>query len=1348
MSNRWKMNRLGFVNFWLYDEETFSLEDGKLLLRGQNGSGKSITTQSFIPFILDGDRTPSRLDPFGSSDRRMEYYFLGEEERDEATGYLFLELKKEETEQYRTICIGQRAKRGAAMGFWGFVLTDGRRIGYDLQLYKEVGSTKVPYSKQDLKKILGSEVPFTDQPGEYKELVNKYVFGFPRMEQYEQLIRLLVKVRAPKLSKEFKPTKVYDILNESLQTLTDEDLRAMVDAMEKMDSIQNNLDHLREAYGEVRSIQKEYTRYNQFMLGQKAKAYLDEKRLVEIGQRKLDASAQMLEELKQEQQQKEKDQAENRQRQNAIAVELAALRETDLDSAVQKLEDDRKKERDVRGKEEAWRAEADQMQASLLESDRRLREYEAMADSFRENLEECREELQEYQEVLLFSGHEEGCRRLKNEKTKGLGEIEAELKELLGRIRSGSQALREQEEIGKRYDEAAAALSDCQTAVSKREEELGRLSREEDNARDAWIEQFYQLPRQNQELIPQKEELALLEKMITEYQGARERAAIRKLLEELRESRRRELKDLQDQIEKELREIRKLRVEKLEELSVLQEKRDWEPKRRDSVIASRKALEAAGIECVPFYQAVEFSDRVEKEERDLLETQLRDLGILDALVVERKNWNRIQSEFPEFTDVMITVSGTAKGEPFEKLTASGELSDGLKQETEQILRNISEKMRADGAVVLDRNGFFQNGVLLGKSLPEEASFIGQLERRRRLEQEITLLKEEIWELEQKMAEDREEQTRLIECLSLLDQEYERVPDSAALDLVLEKKRECLWCLERETTELQKAEKAEREVLDEKNRCIQKVIRLCRTLPYARTLDAYQEAEEAAQDYQEALKQAVSELRSLGQQQQLIASEREKQEQMEDHLDRAIRERDQRRRERELLLLSIQKTEEFLNSPENRQIAQRLKALKEETDTLLQALELLGNRLAVIRSDRERIAEELSEEKQALAERIARETRLREYFEEELSLKLVLEQGSMSISECAAAAFKEIRETDRTRNAAELTTSLYRCFQQHNSSLVRYGTALEDCFEEAEDAGILRKRQRITSTWNGKKLYFVAFCQMLKNSIEETELLIQQKDRELFEDILSRTLSQQLTDRIAESREWIRQMSNLMKGMDTSMGLSFSLEWKPKSADSDQEIDTMELEKLLMRDRNLLTREDVERVARHFRSKIRVEKQKVEENGGAVNYMDLVRDALDYRKWFAFQMYYYRNQEAKKPLTNSAFNKFSGGEKAMAMYVPLFAAVSAQYQKCSKEDSPRMMALDEAFAGVDEKNISSMFQLVKVLDFDYIMNSQAIWGCYETVPALRISELHRPADAKVVTVIHYTWNGHERILDEQ
>ena len=177
-------------------------------------------------------------------------------------------------------------------------------------------------------------------------------------------------------------------------------------------------------------------------------------------------------------------------------------------------------------------------------------------------------------------------------------------------------------------------------------------------------------------------------------------------------------------------------------------------------------------------------------------------------------------------------------------------------------------------------------------------------------------------------------------------------------------------------------------------------------------------------------------------------------------------------------------------------------------------------------------------------------------------------------------------------------------------------------------------------------------------------------------------------------------------------------------------------------------EDIEKVAGHFRSKIRTEKLRLEEEGGVINYMELVRDALDYRRWFAFQMYFRRGEEPRKPLTNAAFNRFSGGEKAMAMYVPLFAAVNAQYKKAEKKDHPRMIALDEAFAGVDDKNISSMFELVHKLDFDYIMNSQSLWGCFETVKGLRIAELFRPQNSQTVSVIRYTWNGHERSLDVQ
>ena len=94
---------------------------------------------------------------------------------------------------------------------------------------------------------------------------------------------------------------------------------------------------------------------------------------------------------------------------------------------------------------------------------------------------------------------------------------------------------------------------------------------------------------------------------------------------------------------------------------------------------------------------------------------------------------------------------------------------------------------------------------------------------------------------------------------------------------------------------------------------------------------------------------------------------------------------------------------------------------------------------------------------------------------------------------------------------------------------------------------------------------------------------------------------------------------------------------------------------------------------------------------------------------------------------------------MALYVYLFAAVSAQYHK-GGEGCPQLLALDEAFAGVDDQNISAMFELMRTLDFDYIINSQALWGCYACVPDLDIAEMHHPPNAPVVTILRYHWNG--------
>jgi hypothetical protein len=219
---------------------------------------------------------------------------------------------------------------------------------------------------------------------------------------------------------------------------------------------------------------------------------------------------------------------------------------------------------------------------------------------------------------------------------------------------------------------------------------------------------------------------------------------------------------------------------------------------------------------------------------------------------------------------------------------------------------------------------------------------------------------------------------------------------------------------------------------------------------------------------------------------------------------------------------------------------------------------------------------------------------------------------------------------------------------------------------------------------------------------------------------------------------------MMTSMDTSSGLALSLAWKSRKAETESEMDSTELVKLLKMDAQLRKDEDFDKLASHFHSRISQARKRMEDKSIPISLHTAIQEMLDYRKWFDFRLYFVKDGRPKRELTNKDFSQFSGGEKAMSMYVPLFCAVGAKYDS-AKPTAPRIITLDEAFAGVDDKNISDMFRLMVDFHFNFAVNSQALWGDHETVPALSIYELHRPKDAKYVGAIHYTWNGRERKL---
>jgi hypothetical protein len=221
---------MGLVNFWYYQNQTFELSEGHLLLRGSNGAGKSVTMQSLLPVLLDGNTNANRLDSFGSQDRNMKDYLLGEKDvsgKEEATGYLWAEYQKGSS--FITTGIGLHSRRNGNLTHWYFVIENDRRVNKDFSLLtNETNSSATALSKVQLRNRLGNGgIIFENRQG-YADYVRKRIFGFSSRDDFNDTIRLMIQLRNPKLNRSFKPIDLENILSDSLPSLSDDNVQAVL----------------------------------------------------------------------------------------------------------------------------------------------------------------------------------------------------------------------------------------------------------------------------------------------------------------------------------------------------------------------------------------------------------------------------------------------------------------------------------------------------------------------------------------------------------------------------------------------------------------------------------------------------------------------------------------------------------------------------------------------------------------------------------------------------------------------------------------------------------------------------------------------------------------------------------------------------------------------------------------------------------------------------------------------------------------------------------------------------------------------------------------------------------------
>ena len=1339
---KWKMYRLGFRNFWLYDKEDFLIPEGHLLLRGSNASGKSITTQSFIPFILDGNRSPERLDPFGSRDRKMDYYLLGDGEKEESTGYLFLEFKKQDLEVYTTIGVGLRAQRGKGLDFWGFCLCDGRRIGEnDFELYEKLGKQMLPLSKQKLKNKLADPENWAETPGAYKKLVNDRLYGFRDLRQFDQMVQLLIKVRAPKLSKDaFRPEEVKKILNDALQVLTDDDLSAMVSTMERMDELTATLQSSRAARQSAGYIRTEYNRYNQCILGKKGKAYLDAR------ERSRAKQAQLTQQENTQQAQQEALEAQRAAQEKAketllqVKAQREAMGEDDLAQKQERLEALKQT-----AMQQGNRLEDDQNSLKRVEDTISRREVQRR--THREELqnqeqavEADRKELAAVNQLLQLETH--GDAAISSEY---IAPLRAALKTRKEFITRGQKAIEQRDYAGGQLDFYAQALEEAnrkQTLLEARAQEAQTQEREE---RDRLIEDFARWQSGSQELVLDEADTALLQQSLSRYRVPSDWTVIQQRLNE-------QYQQSSIRLEKQFLDCglkKDALTEKIQkttyELNQIQNQPEPNPPRREQTEALRIQLTMRGIPHSAFYEAVDFAPQLSQSERDRLEAQLMDAGLLDALLVPQDCRGELEPLLEEYPDRFL-LPGEKVDDPITSLLP---IPGGFaEKEVQQCLSAISQSdLSAQTALLPD--GRFRSGMVTGRSHGfEPAGYVGAAARKANRQRKIDELTRTLAEQEKALRKLEQEVQKNGARRAALEEEWQNCPGSKDLDAAIETLNDANRNLNGAQADAQAKNVQYQQAKQEYDRLETWCREQCRGLPYARTRDGYREAMDAWSDYSEVLNRLEQKL-------QMHQSIQRRYEELEEELEQDNDQWADRRRavnlsrqELEKTKAVIQELQTFLDRPENAERARRIRELEAERQRQENAERTAAGECIRLSTTLQNLAQrirELSEEAQTLS----KEAGLREdYFREELALGLVEKmsgQENADLGTLASQAFGLIQPNDRERSAEQLGETLRGNLQRNNSTLLSFHPKLAPIFESAAD-GVLRQRLLLTMLKDGKEMSLYQFMDSLDADITLTESVLEENDRRLFENILLETISQKLRSRIRDSENWCSEMSRRMSALDTSMGMRFSLDWKPKKAENPQELDTEKLVNLLKKDQALLTQQDREMVSRHFRSRVQSARSLAVESDGNANYADLIRLVLDYRTWFEFRLFFQRDGEQKKELTNRVFSKFSGGEKAMAMYVPLFAAVSAQYQKAN-ETCPKMIALDEAFAGVDDRNISAMFALVGDLGFDYIMNSQALWGCYPNVRDLNIVELLRPANASFVTLLRYHWNGSVRQLED-
>ena len=1351
--SKWEINKIGLIDFWYYDEEEFQFIDGRMLLRGANGSGKSVTMQSFIPLLLDGNKASERLDPFGTKARKLENYLLEEnDERQERTGYLYMEFKRKESDTFLTVGIGLCARKNKKLDSWHFVITDGRRIGKDFFLYKNM-KEKITLSKQELIFRIGEGGQVLDGQKDYMKMVNEKLFGYETVDEYKELVDLLIQLRTPKLSKDFKPTVLNEILSSSLPPLSDEDLRPMSEAIENMDHLKSQLETLEESAKASEKILETYEQYNQCVLYEKAKGFLEAETAYEKAVNGLDSLDKEEENCRKEYEVQGQRLLELQMEEETLKKQKEELDKNDLAQLVEKKKKLEQEVQELKNQLESKTKNLGQKREQEIEAEHNLKQKEQESEQKLSEIKDQLEEMGDGLQTVSMDEHafmtDELLEHVKE--TYSFVGINGQLEKMSGYVKEGIQILEQEKKQAEKLEEKQVACARIEKEKEQKEVEKELLISQSEQVKSEWIEQFYQWLRENKEIHLKEEVERHLVTLMQQFQSGSDFSEIREAVREQKEAIRGDILSqslvLQNKLQNEKEKLQEIQ----DELKLWQEKKDPEPERAEEVKKNREWLREQGIYHEPLYKVIDFVETVSEDQKNRLEEALFHMGLLDAVVVPDHYRNQVMEYREGMRDTyLFTSPHRIQKNISDFLEVSMEQEDIVfYQELTTLLESIGTLEGTAGV----KGDMFWQGMLQGTvSGTYQAKYIGVKAREAYKQKQIQIFMELLEQKKEQVDSLQEELDLLEQRKKTLETEFEALPKEEDVKLAVAE-------LDRVEKEIYKQEKEIdafkteiKDILEQLTQIRVEAAGICRKVYLKSDLSVFLEAKEELDNY----KLEILKLENLHKEYlHLLEMYQTYENQLENiRMDMDELRYDLGRLERQVTMnqLEIVKYEEQLKLKDYEAIKaklehciERLRQIPAEQTACSKQQGLMEGSLHNIKNQKQ----ELEEKKEKLKERYLLTQR---GFEDEVALGYVedsfIEKEETSIQK--ARRLTKILWQENDKNSLDMAGALQERYHKYKGEMAEFGLMLKYLFTKEDyeeyshggDPGL--KRLDILGKYKGKEVAFPVLVHGLKEDVQIQKNLVKESDRTLFEDILAHTISKKIRLKIYNSEKWVDNMNALMGSMNTSSGLKLNLVWKKKKAEEEGQLDTSRLVELLKKDAGIMREEEIEQLSAHFQSKVEEARRRMEDVGNTKSFHGIMKEVLDYRKWFEFQLFFEKTGERKKELTNNAFFTFSGGEKAMSMYVPLFSAVVAKYQG-ARSDAPRLISLDEAFAGVDDTNIRDMFRLMVEFEFEFVINSQILWGDCDTVPSLAIYQLLRPENAKYVTVLPYKWNGKVRKL---